>query len=165
MENNSPENTNATENENTQTQEQTTNDKTFSQAELDKIVQQRVYEERAKAEEYKAKATKFDEMEEASKSELQKATERAEKLEAELKDLKKAKEVDSIRTKVAEKTGVPSSLLHGATEDECTAEAKAILDFAKSGGYPEIKDGGETKTSSKHTTADQFADWMKKNTK
>ena len=55
--------------------------------------------------------------------------------------------------------------LKGTTEEECTEQANAILEFAQSNGYPEIKDAGETRVSSKHTTADQFAEWMKKNTK
>ena len=59
-------------------------EKTFTQKELDAIVAERLKRERTKYEgfdELKAKAAKFDELEEASKSELQKVTERAEKLQ------------------------------------------------------------------------------------
>ena len=152
----------------TQATEGTTAERSLPQEEVNRIVAERVQRERAKYTDYdalKEKAAKFDEMQEASKTELQKATEKAEKLEAELKSLKKAKEVDSIRNQVAQKVGVPATLLHGTTEEDCTEEAKAILAFAQSNGYPEVKDAGETKISSKHTTADQFADWMKKNTR
>lgn len=144
-----------------------TEQKTFTQEEMNKIVSERVQRERAKYEDYdslKAKAAKFDEQEEANKTELQKATERAEKLEAEVKSLKKASEVKNIRNKVAEEFGIPSSLLLGETEDDCKAQAKALLEW-KDPGYPSVKDGGEVKVSSKKTTADQFADWMKKQTK
>lgn len=144
---------------------QGTEAKTFSQDELNKIVQERVAKEKAKYEGYeelKEKAAKFDEQTEASKTELQKATEKAEKLEAELKSLKKSEAVNAVRSKVAEELKVPASLLHGDTEEECRAEATAILEFANSKGYPEVNDGGEVRTSSKNTTADQFADWMKK---
>lgn len=54
--------------------------KTFTQAELDTIVQDRVRRESAKFEDYsdlKAKAARLDEAEEASKTELQKITDRA----------------------------------------------------------------------------------------
>lgn len=144
---------------------QATETKTFSQDELNKIVQERVAKEKAKYEGYeelKEKAAKFDEQTEASKTELQKATEKAEKLEAELKSLKKAEAINVARNKVAAEMLIPASLLHGETEEECRTEAKAILDFATSKGYPEVNDGGEVRTSSKNTTADQFADWMKK---
>lgn len=144
---------------------QATEAKTFSQDELNKIVQERVAKEKAKYEgfeELKEKAAKFDEQAEASKTELQKATEKAEKLEAELKSLKKAEAVNAIRTKVAEETKVPASLLTENTEEECKAQAKAILEFANANGYPEVKDGGEARTTANHSTADQFADWMKK---
>ena len=144
---------------------QATEAKTFSQDELNKIVQERVAKERAKFEGYeelKEKAAKFDEQTEASKTELQKATEKAEKLEAELKSLKKAEAVNAVRTKVAEETKVPASLLTGSTEEECKAQAQAILEFANANGYPEVKDGGEARTTANHSTADQFADWMKK---
>lgn len=139
--------------------------KTFSQDEVNKIVQERVAKEKAKYEGYeelKEKAAKFDEQTEASKTELQKATEKAEKLEAELKSLKKAEAVNAVRTKVAEETKVPASLLTGNTEEECKAQAKAILEFANANGYPEVNDGGEARTTANHSTADQFADWMKK---
>lgn len=150
------------------TEEASTEQKTFTQDEMNKFISERVQRERAKYADYEAlkeKAAKYDQNEEASKTELQKATEKAKKLEDELNSLKKAKEVESVRSTVAEKIGVPASLLHGTTEEECTEQAKAILAFAKSTGYPEVKDGGETRVTGKHSTADQFADWMKQNTK
>lgn len=155
---------NAQETESTQGKEE----KTFTQAELNSVIQKRLGEERQKYGDYedlKKKAARLDEIEEANKSELQKATEKAEKLEAELKSIKAAEAVNSIRTSVAELTGVPSSLLTGTTEEECKVQAKAIIDFAKSYGYPALKDGGEAHNTSKKSTGQQFADWMMKNTK
>jgi hypothetical protein len=58
--------------------------KTFSQVELDKIVQDRLARERAKYEGFdalKAKADEFDKLQEANKSELEKAQARADKAE------------------------------------------------------------------------------------
>ena len=62
--------------------------RTFTQEEVNAIVGKRLAEEKGKYSDYeeiKAKAAKFDEAEEANKSELQKAMERANNLEAELK--------------------------------------------------------------------------------
>lgn len=143
------------------TTEQTTEksaEKTFTQAELDRIVQERVKE----MNEYKAKAAKYDELEESKKTELQKAQEEAAKLKKELSDIKQANEIRGIREKVSAEKGVPIDLLTGETEEACEAQAKKLLEFA---GHPYVMDGGEAKTTAKQTTANQFADWMKKNTK
>ena len=149
----------------TQEQEEAqTEERTFTQAELNAIVQKRVGEVSAKYENYeelKAKALKFDQIEEESKSELQKATERADALEKELNSMKKADAMRSIRTKVAEETGVPVGLLTGETEEVCLEQAKAILDFAKPGSYPAVKDGGEVIKTGKRTTQQQFEEWAK----
>ncbi len=67
--------------------------RTFTQAELDAIVADRLARERAKYPDYetfKAKAARYDAAEEAGKSELQKATEQAAALKSELDGLKKA---------------------------------------------------------------------------
>ncbi len=155
--------------EKTVNQEQATNqeqaEKTFTQAELDAIISDRLKREREKYpnyEEIKEKAAKLDEIEEASKTELQKATERAEKLEAELTSLKKASEVRTIRDEVAQKTGVPVALLTADTAEECQTQAEAILSFAKVGEYPTLKDSGEVIGTAKGSTKDQFAQWANK---
>ena len=142
--------------------EETVTEKTFTQAELDQIISDRLKRERDKYTDYdalKEKAQKFDQIEENAKTELQKATERAEKLEAELSVMKHAEEVRTIREKVANTTGVPTSLLSGDTEEDCTAQAKAILDFKSSQGYPLVKDSGEIQKTVKGSTRQQFAAW------
>ena len=142
--------------------EETVTEKTFTQAELDQIISDRLKRERDKYADYdalKEKAQKFDQIEENAKTELQKATERAEKLEAELSVMKHAEEVRTIREKVANATGVPTSLLSGDTEEDCTAQAKAILDFKSSQGYPLVKDSGEIQKTVKGSTRQQFAAW------
>ena len=110
-------------------------EKTFSQADVDRIVQDRVGRERAKYADfdaYKQKAEKFDELEEAQKSELQKANERAESLQ---------KQVDALNR----------------------AQAQVALEFANpSGNYPAVKDSGETTkgVTTGGKTRDQFAEWF-----
>ena len=138
--------------------------RTFTQDEVNAIVGKRLAEEKGKYADYdvlKAKALKFDEAEEASKTELQKATERATALETELNGLKKAEEIRVMRENVAKETGIPSNLLTGTNEDECKAQAEAIKAYAQPSGYPKVKDGGEISKPT-GTAKEQFADFMSK---
>ena len=141
--------------------------RTFSQAELDAIVRERVSQTKSKYADYealKAKAAKFDETEEASKSELQKAVEKNDALQKQLDALTKANEVTKIRNTVSAATGVPAALLSGDTEDACTEQAKAILSFAKSQPkYPKVPDGGESSKKSGMSARDAFGQWMADN--
>ncbi len=146
-------------------EEPTTEERRFTQAELDKVVADRLARERQKYEGFedlKAKAARLDELEAASKTELQKATEKAQKLETELNNLKKAESVREIREKVATEKGIPVSLLTADTEEDCVKQAEGILSFANPNGYPNVKDGGETNITTKKSTREQFADWLKK---
>lgn len=144
--------------------EETQGEKTFTQGELNAIVADRISEVKEKYADYddlKAKATKYDEAEEASKSELQKITESRDALQAELDNLKREATVRQTRDKVAESKGVPAHLLTGSTEEECNAQADAILAFAKKPDYPSVKDGGEVLPPSQKSAKEMFADWMK----
>lgn len=136
--------------------------RTFTQEEVNAIVGKRLAEEKGKYSDYeeiKAKAAKFDEAEEANKSELQKAMERANNLEAELNGLKKSEEIRQTREKIATETGIPAHLLTGDTEEACKAQAEAIKAFATP-NYPKVKDSGEVpKTVSGNAKAD-FAEYM-----
>lgn len=137
-------------------------EKTFTQSELDQIISDRLKREREKYPDYdalKEKAAKLDQIEEDAKSELQRATERAEKLQAELSTMKHAEEVRAIRDRVAQATGVPASLLTGETEEACNEQATGILSFKTSAGYPTVKDGGEIQKTVEGTTKQQFAEW------
>lgn len=137
----------------------------FTQADLDRIVQDRLSREREKYGDYdalKQKAAKFDKIEEESKSELQKATERATELQNELDAMKNAEKIRVMREKVAQDTGVPVSLLTADSEDACEEQAKKILEFSKPTGYPNVRDGGEARTSAKRDPRDSFAEWFNK---
>ncbi|MBQ0142183.1 MAG: hypothetical protein KBT06_05200 [Prevotellaceae bacterium] len=140
--------------------------KTFTQEEVDNIVSSRLKREGAKYadyEELKAKASKFDEMEEANKSELQKANEKAAALQKQLDDMTKATELSNLRNKVSTDTGVPVALLTADTEDECKAQAEAILAFASTQkpSYPSVKDGGEVHNISTNKSNGQlFGEWL-----
>lgn len=137
--------------------------RTFTQAEVDRIVGDRLSRERSKYADYESlreKATRLDEMEEANKTELQKATERANSLQKELDAMKSAEAVRTVREKVSTESGVPANLLTGATEEECKAQAEAIKAFAKPSAYPSVKDCGEVQNHKGQATRDQFADWL-----
>lgn len=136
-------------------------EKTFTQADVDRIVTKRL-SDFSDYEELKAKAEKYDEAEEANKSELQKAIDKANALQAELDGMKKADEIRTVRDEVSKNMGVPASLLTGSTLEECEAQAKAIAEYKAQSNpaYPAVKDGGDPHINVKKNTRDQFADWL-----
>lgn len=152
------------ENATTNTQEES---KTFTQEEVNGIVNDRLARERKKYEgidlaELKRKAAEFDRIEESNKSELDRANEKAASLQAELDSIKKANELKTMRELVAEKTGVPANLLTAEDEDSCMEQAKAIKAFAVPEGYPTVRDGGEPQNMTKSTAREEFARWANK---
>ena len=136
-------------------------ERTFTQAEMNAIISDRLSRERSKYADYddlKAKAQQFDAAQEAGKTELQKANEKAAKLQEQLDSMTKANTLRELRGKVA------AELLSGDTEESCTAQAQAILKFAQP-GYPSIRDGGEVRNKPTGSTRQQFADWFAQVTK
>ncbi len=138
-------------------------EKTFTQADVDRIVTNRVAKY-SDYEELKAKAAKFDEVEEANKTELQKAIERANTLQAKIDGMEKENTIRKVREEVSQTTGVPASLLTGTTAEECEAQAKAIAEYKAEShpSYPAVKDASDPHINTKKTTRDQFADWLNK---
>lgn len=132
---------------------------TFTQDDVNRIVAKRVAKY-ADYDELKQKAAKFDEQVEAGKSELQKATEKATSLQAELDALKQAEAIRTMREEVASAKGVPAKLLTGKTAEECESQAADLLAWAQksNSGYPKVPDGGDP-TSTK-PAREQFADWL-----
>lgn len=150
-----------TDNQNSQ-ENVTPEPKTFTQEEVNSFLakdRKQMAEKYADYEALKEKASRLDEIEAANKSELEKATEKAARLESELKAIKEAEAIRGIREEVAKNTGIPAHLLTGNTKEECEAQATAIADFAKPAPYPSIKDGGEINNVGKPTTRQQFAEW------
>jgi len=143
-----------------------TNDKTpvaftpiTSQEDFDKAIQARIAREQSKYSDYadlKAKAEKLNQIEEANKTELQKAQDAL--LEAQAKT--KALEVANLRAQVAEAKGVPSTLLTGDTKEAIEAAADALLSFkGQTPSAPKSDALGRTNTSSTGgTTSAQFAE-------
>ncbi len=124
-------------------------EKTFTQTELDAIIGDRLARERQKYVDYdslKAKAAEYDKAQEASKSELQKATEKAGALQKELDALKAANSTREAREKVAKEMEVPVELLTASTEEECKKQAEALQRYLpKTKKYPGTKENDSKK--------------------
>ena len=149
---------------NQETQPTAAETKMFTQEEVNNIVAERLGRARQQYADYdtlKSKVEEYDKIREENLSELQKANERADGIEKELNELKKANAVRDIRFKVSNETGVPLELLTAETEEECRIMAEKINAFAMPKGYPKVKDGGEVSGTPKQTTSQQFADWFK----
>lgn len=120
-------------------------ERTFTQAEVNEMMGKVRRETREKFSDYddlKAKAEKFDESQQAAKSDLEKALERAAKAESEAEELRKATERAQMLSRVSEETSVPASLLKGDTEEDVREYASQLLEFAKKSSYPTDKGKG-----------------------
>lgn len=109
-----------------------------TQEELDEVLKGRLAREREKVkaeyadyDQLAEKAKAYDEAQEASKSELQKANEKIAKLEGDAQKRAEADKQREIRSKVAKETGVPESLIQGADEEAMKAYAAQVAEFAK----------------------------------
>lgn len=147
----------------TQTRGESGEQRTFTQEELNAIVGERLAREREKYADYdelRDKAEAYDKAAEESKSELQKAVERAEKAEKAMAAMKAEREREALVAEVAKAKGVDAQLLHGDTREELEAHADAIKAFAASRqGGAGIPDNGEVgRHPGKKTTASMFAD-------
>lgn len=88
----------------TQVTENVSENKTFTQAEVDSIVGERLARERQKYPDYEeltTKAAEYDKAQEANKTELQKAQEANAKLQAKIEGMEKEKKLLDTRSKVA----------------------------------------------------------------
>lgn len=96
-------------------------EKTFTQEDVDRVVQDRLERERKKYEgfnEFKTKAERVDEVE-------SKNTE----LAAQVKAFEDAKKQAKLAQKVAEDVGVPADALRGETEDELKDHAETLKEL------------------------------------
>ena len=135
-------------------------EKTFTQAEMDAIIGERIGRLKAKYADYdelKTKAAAYDEAAEASKSELEKAVEERDRLKAKLAKMEAEKERAQAVAKAAAEHGVDADLLSrmSGDPDENAAYLKEQMGLRK---YPSVPDFGEAKSFSAKNTAQQFAD-------
>lgn len=150
--------------ETTQTAE-TQPDRTFTQAEVDTIIGDRLKREREKYADYsdlKEKAGKYDELFVAN-GETQKQNET---LKSQLAQLQKDIEARNVRDKISAETGVPAKFLTASTEEECKKQAEMFLEWrGNQPKYPSIADGGEVRPPASGSTRQQFASWFENNVK
>lgn len=134
-----------------------------TQEELNRIIAERVRRAEAKYQDYsdlKTKATQFDAMTEAQKTELQRAQDRAEAAEKRAQKLESDRQIADWKSEIAKEAGVPAGVLRGTTQEELlahAAELKAMLPDpnARPGAYV----SGEGKhTTAKPTPAQEFAE-------
>lgn len=137
-------------------------DKTFTQAEMDAIIGDRLKRERQKYADYdelKTKAAAYDEAEEAAKSELQKAVEERDALKARIDKLEADKAHADAVAKAASEHGVDAELLARMTGD---VEENAVFLKAQMAAQPKyghVPDFGEAPApGAKKGTAELFAD-------
>lgn len=109
--------------------------RTFTQAELDAIVNERLGRERQKYADYNT-------------------------VKGELAALKQQNAVRDIREAVGKDKKVPWELLTGDTKEDCEKQADAILAFARGqNAAPAVPDGGEARVTGA-STREQFAAFM-----
>ena len=141
---------------------QATAGKTFTQAELDAIVGERLGRLKAKYADYdelKQKASAYDEQAEASKSELQKAVEERDRLKSELDKLKADAARAEAVAKAAAEHGVDADLL--ARMDGDVEENAKFLKERQEGApkHGAVPDYGEANVDAgKKPTSQQFAE-------
>lgn len=97
---------------------------------------------------------------ESNSTALQEAIDRANGLQSELDTMKAAETLRLTREEVAKSIGVPAHLLTAETKEDCEAQAKQILEFAKPSKYPSVPDGGEPIGNPHKATRDQFAEYF-----
>ena len=134
--------------------------RTFTQEEVNSMLAKERRETEAKFAnhaDFKAKAEEYDKLQEASKTELEKANDKLAKATAELNALKAEKERAALVAQVAKDTGVPLSVveaLNGADADALKAQAESIAEQYKqpagayvpeAGKFPHEDTGEKTK--------------------
>ena len=142
--------------EQTQAAEQTAQEPQGTTAqETDWKAEARKWEARAK--ENKAKADAYDEAQEAAKSDLQKASEQAEKWKSKFEGLKAENERRDAIDRAASEYGVSAEMLRrmAGDVDENAQFLKQQAEAAPK--YPSVYDGGQQSAPSALSTAQQFA--------
>lgn len=140
-----------------------------SQADLDRIISERIARERARFADYdqlKAKADEHDKAVEAQKSEAQRAIERAEAAESRVAQFEKEQQISQWKADVAKTAGVPADALRGSSLEELEAHAETL----KSLGVGDTKravgpyvpgEGGTPNGPVAGSKGDQFAQFLK----
>lgn len=126
--------------------------------EVDWKAEARKWEARAK--ENKSKADKLDEIEEASKTALEKATERAQKAESQVKAYEQEAQRKQWLEEVSSETGLPVSVLRGSTREEIEAHAQILKPYFEKPSAPIVENDNmkSNVTQGSKTNADAVFD-------
>lgn len=131
-----------------------------SQEDFDKAIQARIARERAKFANYdegQAAIAKLAELEDAQKTEAQKAQDALAQAQQELAVERGARE----RAEVAAAKGVPAELLNGSTREELEASADALITFRGQQADTRLHVATEGRTTGAGSSnADRFADFI-----
>lgn len=123
-------------------------ERTFTQAEMDAIIGDRLKRERAKYADYddvKAKAAQFDAAQEAAKSDLEKAVEERDKLRAQLEQLESERTRQQQVAQAAAAHGVDAALLARMAGDVEENAQFLQQQMAAVPRYPTLQDHGDPK--------------------
>lgn len=117
------------------------------QPETDWKAEARKWEQRAKdnartAKENQTAAQRLAEIEESSKSELQKAVEARDAALKRVQEFESERQVSAWKTEVAAETGVPVEWLRGSTREELAAHAEVLKPAAPSARGPQVPSPG-----------------------
>jgi len=105
-----------------------------SQEEFDRAIARRIAEERAKFQgydEYRAAAARLKEIEDADRSDLEKARAEAAEWRAKAEGLEAAARLERQKAEAAAKWGVPAEALRGSTEEEVVLHAEQLAALLK----------------------------------
>lgn len=100
-----------------------------TQAELDRIIADRLSRERQKFADYdelKSAAEKLAEIEEAYKAEAQRLAEERDSLAAKVTEYETREQINAWKADVSKETGVPANVLAGSTLEEIKAHAEQL---------------------------------------
>ncbi len=142
-----------------------------TQADLDRIIGERLSRERAKFADYEdlqAKAAQLDAITEADKTEQQKLQEQLAASEARVAEYELADKIRGWASEIAKETGVPAELLRGGTEAEMRAHAEALKTAGigqaetsvKTGLGPYVPGEGSQPDKPVGNTGDMFAAFL-----
>lgn len=105
-----------------------------SQEQLNKLIGGRIEAVKQKFADYddlKSKASEYDKAQEAAKTELQKATERAEKAESRVAEFEQREQLAKWADEAATEIGVTASVLRGSTKEELLKHARLIKELTQ----------------------------------
>jgi len=136
-------------------------------AEVDWKAEARKWESRAKenlaaARSNETAAKRLAEIEEASKSELEKALARAEQAELRIQAFESEKQIKQWKDEVAEATGVPAAALSGSTREEIEAHASVLKPFIQDANRGPVVPSAGDSPSQTALNGDGLTDSLKK---